>query len=280
MICFQKLFAKRDVAQPYEAGEEVLVESKCAKLLWHGRVVAVSQNQGKVNGYRIHYFGWSSRFDEWVRPRRVVEPTENNLQVQVRLCPMSRHICSRDNPNWPSIKEERFQEYSTWRQHGVPKELEGLTAKKFVGAKDRARGRARPVDIFKLASLDQCKSASERMMSLVKAALLLIEASLPEGAVNTSKSGSWRPSYAAQWRKSVVNASGSYTLMACSYILEEAIHPDWMDPHAVHILSCLPQRWKAIREASLPALSLRAYLLDQALNYSMVDKTKYLRGRR
>ena len=74
--------------QPYEENEAVLVESSCRKLLWNAKIVGVSQakNSNKVNGYRVHYDEWSSRFDEWVDPFRVVEPVENNIEVQVSSC--------------------------------------------------------------------------------------------------------------------------------------------------------------------------------------------------
>jgi hypothetical protein len=79
-----------DEQDPYSEQEDVLVESSCGKLLWDATVVGVShaKNSDKVNGYRVHYKEWSSRFDEWVDPFRVVEPVENNIEVQVsfRCC--------------------------------------------------------------------------------------------------------------------------------------------------------------------------------------------------
>jgi hypothetical protein len=71
--------------QPYEENEDVLVESSCGKLLWNAKIVGISQamDSNKVNGYRVHYDEWSSRFDEWVDPFRVVEPVQNNIEVQV-----------------------------------------------------------------------------------------------------------------------------------------------------------------------------------------------------
>lgn len=65
-----------------------MVESTCGKLLWDATVIGVShaKDSDKVNGYRVHYKEWSSRFDEWVDPFRVVEPVENNIEVQVSTC--------------------------------------------------------------------------------------------------------------------------------------------------------------------------------------------------
>jgi hypothetical protein len=71
--------------QPFETGEKVLVESKSGKLLWDATVKEVSQERedGPVTGYKVEYKGWGERFDEWVVPSRLVEPSENNRQVQV-----------------------------------------------------------------------------------------------------------------------------------------------------------------------------------------------------
>ena len=46
-----------DEDEPYNSGEDVLVESKCGKLLWDATVMAVSQKetQNKVTGYFVHY---------------------------------------------------------------------------------------------------------------------------------------------------------------------------------------------------------------------------------
>lgn len=61
------------------------MESKSGKLLWDATVKEVSQERedGPVTGYKVEYKGWGERFDEWVVPSRLVEPSENNRQVQV-----------------------------------------------------------------------------------------------------------------------------------------------------------------------------------------------------
>lgn len=73
------------VVQPYEEGEEVLVDSRCGRILWEAKIIGVSKDEtsGMAIGYRVSYKGWGSRFDEWVAPIRVVEQSENNLHVQV-----------------------------------------------------------------------------------------------------------------------------------------------------------------------------------------------------
>lgn len=71
--------------QPFVEDEDVLVESANGRILWDAVIVDVCKEQGSdnVSGYLVHYKNWSSRFDQWVPPGRVVEPSENNLLVQV-----------------------------------------------------------------------------------------------------------------------------------------------------------------------------------------------------
>lgn len=80
--------------KPFVEDEDVLVESANGKFLWDAVIVDVSKDPetAKVYEYLVHYKNWSSRFDQWVVPERVVEPSKVNLEVQVRsqLC-----ICSR-----------------------------------------------------------------------------------------------------------------------------------------------------------------------------------------
>ncbi len=72
--------------KPFVEDEDVLVESANGKFLWDAVIVDVSKDSetAKVNGYLVHYKNWSSRFDQWVVPDRVVEPNKVNLEVQVR----------------------------------------------------------------------------------------------------------------------------------------------------------------------------------------------------
>lgn len=67
--------------------EDVLVESENGSFLWDAVVVDTSKDpSGHVNGYFVHFKGWSSRYDCWVpRGDRVLEANCANLKRQVRL---------------------------------------------------------------------------------------------------------------------------------------------------------------------------------------------------
>jgi hypothetical protein len=78
--------------QPYHVGEHVLVEAKSGQLLWDAIVTGQSKKMKEdseesllLDGYRVDYKAWGSRFTEWVKPNRVVEPSENNRLLQVSI---------------------------------------------------------------------------------------------------------------------------------------------------------------------------------------------------
>jgi hypothetical protein len=141
-----------------------------------------------------------------------------------------------------------------------------MAALKYLNADGRARGKVQLPDFLDIASVPPSASSNEIGLALAKAALLMIEAALPEDAVDTGDT--WNSDMAYAWRKTVERASGAFTLMTCVYLLEEAIDPEWMEQKSIHLLSCLPQRWKAIREATVAGLSLRIAMLDQAIQYN------------
>ncbi len=69
------------------------MESNTSKLLWDAEIIAVHKNpQGKVLKYKVHYKEWGSRFDNWVDAKRVVEPSNNNITVQVSLAYFYLHL--------------------------------------------------------------------------------------------------------------------------------------------------------------------------------------------
>ena len=64
-----------------------MVESENGKFLWDAVVVDVSKDASNdvVNGYFVHFKGWSSRYDCWVSRDRVVPAHSVNKEIQVRL---------------------------------------------------------------------------------------------------------------------------------------------------------------------------------------------------
>ena len=240
-------------ADVYDVNDEVLVESKDGARLWDAEIKAIAKNsEGKVTGYRVHYVGWGTRFDEWVSEDRVVEANDNNRQVQADM-----------------------RKDAATSHGGLPASLENMQACSYLFAKDRARGAAPLPDFERIANVPPNAAEDLRIFAAMKAAVLAIEAALPLGSVNHLDSGAWSAKFAGQWRLMVQKAEGSWNLMRCVILLEDVIGEEWIKEQIGHLRLCLPSRWKALDEASPSSLALRIFLLDRALMYGTVDRRRY-----
>ena len=160
-----------------------------------------------MEGYLVHYKNWNSRFDQWVAPDRVVEPSKVNLEVQVsQIIPFDTveyvYLPPKLKLSHPLIVEqdEVLQDFST-ANNVAPPLLEGLFAYKFLNAKKRARTTpASKAEIFESSFTRTSASHDEKLLGLLKGATLLIESALPRGSVGYSGYGSWDNQAAALWR--------------------------------------------------------------------------------
>ena len=237
----------QDTGPPFVEDEDVLVESEDGSFLWDAVVVDVAKDPetARVTSYLVHYKNWNSRFDQWVAPDRVVEPSKNNLEVQ----------------------EEVMGEYSA-ACNATPDELKGMFAFEFFDAKKRAKGKTRTAfEVFDCVYVGKHGSHDEKLLGLLKGALLMIEAALPRGSVATDEDGHWNPESAALWRSLVKSSLGPETLMRCILVLEDAISPEWYHEQATQLYAAIPTQFRAMGGASLSAIALRISILDRCLKY-------------
>lgn len=242
-----------DEEEPYEEGEQVLVESKCGTRLWDAKIIGVAKGNSdkpKDMSYRVSYKSWSSRFDEWVSGERVVEPSDNNIEVQKEM-----------------IEDEIY------RRQCLPAELEDMVANSYFNSKDRARGCLPLPPFSQIMKTGFYCSDNDKTFCKMKAALLAIEAALPLGSVDHTKQ--WSPELASQWRLNCLHAKGPWDLMRCVIFLEDNIDEDWIEQDIGYIRQGLPLRMKALEEASPASIAIRVFLLDKSIKYNCVDKKRY-----
>jgi hypothetical protein len=148
-----------------------------------------------------------------------------------------------------------------------------MFAYKFLNAKKRAR--STPVsttELFECTYTRPSASHDEKLLGLLKGAILIIEAALPRGSLGVSSNGSWNPHAAALWRNFVKDAQGPESLMKCVLLLENAISPLWLHSQATQLYASIPTQWRAMGEASLSAIALRVAVLDRCLKYQQKKK--------
>ena len=172
-------------------------------------------------------------------------------------------------------------------RESTPPALDNLIAKKYIHTRKRARGSDHPFPLGTTISQPPTGpgvSSEDEAISILRTALLTIEAALPLGSIDTSQHGVWRPEAAAYWRSMVQNSTGPAYLMGCVVLLEDSLSSLWMYPQAKHLFACLPRHWKAIKDASVSSVAVRVWLLDSGIRYNHVDgggnTNSYSAGRR
>lgn len=148
----------------------------------------------------------------------------------------------------------------------LPSSLRGMRAFQYLCAPNRARGPAALPNFRQLLTMPPLASFEYKVMQELKAALLLIESSLPRGSVKAV----WKPHTTFFWRSMVSKSTTPGNLMGCLVLLENAISKELFSPNGEHLLSCLPRHWKMINEASVSSIALRLNTLDGGIKYSTV----------
>jgi hypothetical protein len=252
-----------ETTETFNQGDTVLVRSGAGKSLWKATVIenAHHRSTGAIVGYRLHYKGWGTQYDEWVMPNRVLAPDQKNLQLKSDL----QEACYA-NPKWVAKLVPGDDD-----RNSLQKTV--MIASNHVFDPKRARGAIPQIDMSVALHINDPNSSDEKMLAKLRSALLTIESALPFGSVNTSAKGSWNPLAAAQWRKSVERATGPVGLMGAVILLENALDVDWLRSQAARLISSLPTHSKALKEVTYSSVATRVYMLDRSLKYGAVAGT-------
>jgi hypothetical protein len=148
----------------------------------------------------------------------------------------------------------------------LPDSLRELKAFAYLFAPNRARGAVALPNFRQLLTTPLCASFEGKAIQELKAALLLIESSLPKGSLKVV----WKPHTALYWRSMVTKSTTPGYLMGCLVLLENAISKEWFSTNGEHLISCLPRHWKMINEASVSSIWLRINTLDGGIKYGTV----------
>ncbi len=151
-----------------------------------------------------------------------------------------------------------------------PTSLDHLQARKFLDSPNRAVKYSPVFNFTKIMNKLSTSSSDDEMLGLLRCAVLIIEAAIPMGSIDTSDNGPWNPAHAAYWRKLVMNSKTPGCLMGCIIVFESVLSKDWIRPNCEHLLSCLPRPWKAINDATVSSIALRLWVLDRGIKYALI----------
>lgn len=106
-------------------------------------------------------------------------------------------------------------------------------------------------------------------LGMLKAALLVVEAALPQGLLEES-SDRWSEDVEAAWVDTVSMAGSATDLMACMLLLETCVRQPWFKSGVNKILFALPNKTHAMKHASLGNVAIRLWTYDQCIRYNKV----------
>ncbi len=151
----------------------------------------------------------------------------------------------------------------------VPDQLMKLKAVQFIDSPNRAKLFASVINFHEILRSRPSNTTCDNMLGLMRCSVLIIEAALPSGAVDTSVDGVWNQKRSSYWRSLVRKAENPGSLMGCIIVLENVLSKDWLRPNAEHLLACLPRPWKAINDATVSSIALRLLVLDRGIKYGL-----------
>jgi hypothetical protein len=146
-----------------------------------------------------------------------------------------------------------------------------LIAQSFIREPRRARGNI-PAPIYFELFRNKAASVEQRTLDLMKFGILLVEAALPQGSLNTSSDeGLCSPEMTAGWRSMVLKAQGPRALAGCLILLENSIRKQWFRSDTEQLLLCMHRPFKAVNEATISSIALRLWLLDRGIKYTQIE---------
>ena len=242
-------------------GKRVLVKSFKGDLLYDARILKLHKIGDDVVGVCVHYNKFSSRYDEWISPSRLVRKTDENYELQSSLkeAHTDRELLRIKNECAADIDESD--------------PVEALRANEYVEASNRARGDLPATDLTKALVYNGINSSS---IGKLRAGLLLVESSLPQGAVSVSRKGGWSKERSIIWRREVENARGVDDIICCLLVLENLIHPQVVAKANGRMISVMPTPSVSLKGATIGSAWLRLTMLDNAIKYDFTPKEKVL----
>lgn len=233
----------------FKIGEKVAVTNESNGVLWEAKVLSLKSisngTEGQSYFYKVRFDKWPSEYDSWV--------PEESISEYTKFTP--RHVAdSREAYFHENVKRS-------------PQCLQSLRAIDYVDESDRAYGDDYPVLSYSNKDTD---------ISMIRYALLLVEAALPMGCIDTADD-KFGENFVLAWREAVMASTDASSLMQCHIFLESCIRAKWLKQK---LMVAMPSRLHALRNATLSQVALRVWVLDQALKYDKVERMEKKKGDR
>lgn len=272
----------------FSPGTKIIVENSSNGLLWDG-VVRKCHDFGssgllhtKYSGVFcfVHFLGWGAEYNSWI-PVEDVQKQASSKQVAA-LKHYKDHCVVGSDSSRSSLPAMllNLKSCQFLLNGGKGRRCE---ANAIIGCMDGLQ-RVLSTIIPNMCSSGNsgdssfnwghsvvAGSSAHKDIRLLKAAMLILEASLPEKCVDNSDErwGDDDEGFTDYWRSSVIGASDASSLMECQILLEFSVRTAWLSPAGAKLLTCMPSRTHATRMATYGLVALRVFALDEAVRFEL-----------
>ncbi|RYH25189.1 hypothetical protein EON65_15910 [archaeon] len=221
---------------------------------WPADILSVD-TKGDSIVYKVRYDDWDETYDAYL--------DEEQLMSEDDLVKKMGNVLDESNQKAESAVAISRKAFFRKQVFTAPEVLFSLQASSYLRIPDRECGQRPPM------GFSSCLSSLEQ----IRAAMLIIEAALPCGAVDDSEDR-WADDFVIAWREAVMTASDPVSLMQCQILLEYGIRTSWLKPTGLKLFSCLPSRAQSLKQATYGMVAIRVWLLDMTIKYDKVQIDK------
>jgi RNA binding activity-knot of a chromodomain. len=91
-----------------------------SKVTYEAKVLSTREEDGKEREYLVHYTGWNTRYDEWIRRNRIAEnlswtPARSSKRIgkpEAQQTPSSSQRSSE-------VSQNIVTRWKSWKSHGI-----------------------------------------------------------------------------------------------------------------------------------------------------------------
>lgn len=268
-----------NIHEKLQIGDEIIVEgSNKNGLTWTGKIIDIKRNEKDDAYYKISYDQWDSSYDSWIAAGNVKllasssALTKKQSQQDNGASSSGSQSATKDKSIITYVSPQEESQYLNdlrflYIQSNVssgPSLLRSLRAYVYINAPHRHSVKASQL----------AYSSVSTSIEIIRMGMLMIEAALPVGAVDDSEDR-WADDFVMAWREAVVSATDASLLMQAMVMLEYGIRTPWLVSQGLKLMSCLPSRIHALRNATIGLVALKLWTLDQCIKY---DKINYPKG--
>ena len=238
--------AKPNAPKVFGIKNRVIVQNSNNGILWDATVLDKKELDEERTMYRVRFDRWGSAYDTWVPANCIAALTD--------VACLGRH-----RRNARQMLERSRHQYAQNQHWNFPEPICNLRAAAVL--EDAA------LQGVERAQINFSDATPDNSLGMLRAAMLVVEAALPEQCKDENEEKWGRTNFSMCWREGVAQAKDATDMMCALLVLENAIKSSWMKPTGMKLMACMPSRHIMCRRATVGLVAMRLQALDATIRY-------------